>query len=143
MGLWVLAHVENFTVSRECKMERHSCSLKNRLERRKVMVFKRAAVLLSLVAGARQPINGRERRAAPRSCVQRSSRKNLWTGGAAMFFIPFSSGLAPPFGVQDYLSSKVIRRFIRGPRFASNFSKYDKNFRFRISFIFQKHGAQK
>ena len=28
-----------------------------------------------------------------------------------MFFIPFSSGLAPPFGVQDYLSSKVIRRF--------------------------------
>ena len=62
------------------------------------MVFKRAAILLSLVAGARQPINGRERRAAPRSCVQRSSRKNSWTGGAAMFFMPFSSGLAPPFG---------------------------------------------
>ena len=28
-----------------------------------------------------------------------------------MFFIPFSSGLAPPLGVQDYLSPKVIRRF--------------------------------
>lgn len=35
---------------------------------------------------------------APRSCVQRSSRKNSWTGGAAMFFIPFSSDSAPPFG---------------------------------------------